>query len=72
VTLSIVHSKLRSITPAAIKVLVILWSFVVLTYMYDKREREREKKRRPRINVIEMPVRPTLGIIPSGHNNGGA
>ena len=24
------------------------------------------------INVIEMPVRPTLGIIPSGHNNSGA
>jgi hypothetical protein len=31
-----------------------------------------EKKRWPRISVIEMPVRLTLGIIPFGHNNSGA
>ena len=29
------HSKLRSITHAATKVHVLLWSFVVLTWMHD-------------------------------------
>ena len=29
--------------------------------------RAKEKKRWPRVSVIEMPVWPTLGIIPSGH-----
>ena len=31
----IIHSKLRSITPVATKVHVILRSFVVLTWMHD-------------------------------------
>jgi hypothetical protein len=34
--------------------------------------REDAKYTNQGINVIEMPVRPTLGIIPSGHNNSGA
>jgi hypothetical protein len=35
VVFCIVHSKLRSITPVAIEVHVILWSFVVLIWMRD-------------------------------------
>ena len=32
---SMIHSKFRSITHVAIKVHVILWSFVVVTWMRD-------------------------------------
>jgi hypothetical protein len=31
----LLHSKLRRITPVATKVHVILWSFVLLTWMRD-------------------------------------
>ena len=42
-----------------------------LTKPYPQTTPLGEKKHWPRINVIEMPVWPTLGIIPFGHNNSG-